>query len=345
MRPITTLLLLSVGWASCPPSATASHPVPPGAIYLRNEDTVLMIDPATGDRTVISSDTVGSGPTMNNIPGLGPFSREQSAIIVENKESLMITNVGSILRVDRRTGDRSLVHSHHVRLRDIALENQDHLVYLNEMSDIVRVSLLGGGTVVVSSSSVGTGEYPFTPCGIEMATDGGILMHTLSGQNIIRVDPVTSERTVLSGYTNGWLPIVGTGPHLYHWNMAVDPNNGRIYSTRKGADLYATHPVSGDRSVLSSSGIVGSGPAFLRLEGLGVAADGTIYVLDRGQEVLFSVDPQTGDRNVVSSFALDVGTGPVLCSPEPHSTDTTFFLTVALDAGDIPSTGATFWVE
>jgi streptogramin lyase len=334
----STIFLLIVGLALTSTTFAGSPiTVPPNAIYLRNETSILQIDPATGNRTVVSSNSVGSGPSIILLPGTFPFPAEQSAIIVEDDLNLLITDRSDVLRVNRRTGDRTLLIDHTNIIGDIALEDSNNLlVFAN--SEIVRYQLDTPTTfTTLASGSVGSGESPFTAWGIEVQPTGGILWHTLSGQNIIRVDPITLNRTVFSGNTSGGPPLVGTGPTTFYWNLTIDQTSGRVYSTPKGTALWATETPSGDRSILSQDGTAGTGPAFTGIEGMGVAADGTIYVLDREAEAIFAVDPANGNRTIVSSMTLAIGTGPQLCNPLPSMfSDSTFFMDVAQDDGDGP---------
>ncbi len=80
-----------------------------------SSNALLEIDPATGDRTVISDDTTGSGPSLN-YGGTGPNRDQISYISYEPDGSLLVTlengvgGASALMRVDPATGDRTLIN-------------------------------------------------------------------------------------------------------------------------------------------------------------------------------------------------------------------------------------------
>ena len=50
---------------------------------------------------------------------------------------------------------------------------------------------------------------------------------------------------------------------------------------------------------------VGSGPAFEFPSGIAVEPDGSLVVIDSGLDAVIRVDPETGDRTIISMMIID----------------------------------------
>jgi sugar lactone lactonase YvrE len=119
------------------------------------------------------------------------------------------------------------------------------------------------------------------------------------------------QRRILLLCLAAGLGLVGSATALEPGDVVISDDSGSVF----GVD-----PASGDRSVLSGcsdrfcGSLLGSGPAFGRPSGIAVEADGMLVVADRQLEVVFRVDPENGDRRVLSGPGA--GTGPALQLPE-----------------------------
>src|SRR5262245_14048372 len=80
----------------------------PGDIVVADAlyDSVYHVDPATGDRTVVSSDSIGAGPSLGQLFGIAV---EPSGTILVTGTADFVT--GWVYRIDPLTGDRSVVTS------------------------------------------------------------------------------------------------------------------------------------------------------------------------------------------------------------------------------------------
>jgi len=128
---------------------------------------------------------------------------------------------------------------------------------------------------------------------------------------LMRVDPVTGMRSVISDFNNAL-----QGPTGFAGNVTAVYCRA-IYATDQASDqhgkLFKVLP-DGTRTLLSDAGNPLQGDAWYTPFGLGIDTDGSILVTDRGQggggihAGLWSVDPISGLRTqIIDSGALNGG--------------------------------------
>lgn len=115
----------------------------PGDIIVSDEDgsdlcgRLVAIDPSTGDRTIVSSETVGSGPCALTKQGFKPL-----LTVDDNGRIFWAGNLGQILYlVDPTSGDRTVVSS-------------------NDFSS----DCIGSGDPFACCTGSGTGDAATPPC-------------------------------------------------------------------------------------------------------------------------------------------------------------------------------------
>jgi DNA-binding beta-propeller fold protein YncE len=153
---------------------------------------------------------------------------------------------------------------------------------------------------------------------------GDLIVADIGRDAVFRVDPITGDRTVLTGMG------VGSGPSLLQVRgMAVD-RWGQIYvtdaeSTRQR--VVRIDPISGTRTLVSGMDR-GTGPNLVAPFALAFDSLGELYLSDisTGLDAIFHIDIGTGDRTIVSSSAI--GTGPVFGNPTTLAFDTSDLLIV-----------------
>ena len=288
--------------------------VSPGDLITVDADVnaVLRVDGVTGDRSVVSSNTVGTGPLFDFPRGISEEASGNFVVVDELRQT--------VFRVNRTTGDRTVITSSLTgsevgsgpvfsNIWDIRVEADGNILVSDIVLDaIFRVDPSTGARTVMSSSTVGTGPNHDHPNDIGLEADGNIVAVEGTLDAVFRVDPVTGDRTVLSSSTVGTGPVFG---NLGGIDVLVDTT---IAVVDEGTDsLVHVDAVTGDRTTIASP-TVGTGP---NLENpLSVAREpaGTYAVVENAlnQNVrvprLLRVDPTTGDRTVVASNT--VGSGP-----------------------------------
>lgn len=235
-----------------------------------------------GDQIVrIDGDTGAATLVSGNGAGTGPELDSPNRVFIDDDGSLLVTTLNRLVfRIDTATGNRAL-------LLDSSDPNDP---FPDSFSGI---GATGDGTVYVTSST--------------------------SDQFIARVDSQggTLQSINAEGVTNGVDDIVPLGG-----------DTALIIDVFRRAIVEVALP-SGDVTIISNVDTqagpndteVGTGPDFGQPpRTLALADDGTIYEGDEanssfglGVSVIFAIDPDTGDRTVVSG--PDTGDGPAIGRP------------------------------
>jgi sugar lactone lactonase YvrE len=208
--------------------------------------------------------------------------------------------------------------------RAVAVEADGRILVLNgnggtaERALLVRVDQDTGARAVVSDfGSDAQGALGVEPRGVAVEADGRIVVIDAqagtSGQGqLVRVDPRTGARTILSNFGSGANP--GSNPTA----VAVE-GSGQILVSDEGHPsttplglLFRVDPQTGVRTVLSdfnTGANTGSEP-----EGVAAEAGGLILVVDKHagpltRGMLFRVDPQNDAREIVSDFGAGANQG------------------------------------
>lgn len=197
------------------------------------------------------------------------------------------------------------------------LHTGDLLVTDPTSQTVYYVDPATGNRSILSSpgpSAVGSGPG-FGPVGIAVAANGQVLVTDPFNDAVLKIDPLTGNRSYVSSFLHG----VGTGNSILRRQSAVGAD-GTIFVTDSGTSpgygngqsVYRIDPLTGNRTVFSSSDLhVGTGPAWSPF-GLSVRPNGDVVVSDPESQAVFLVDHITGKRSILSSsqLAIAVGAGP-----------------------------------
>jgi DNA-binding beta-propeller fold protein YncE len=182
---------------------------------------------------------------------------DQQDIAIESNGQLLVTNGEAVLRVDPNTGDPILVSG----------------------SDSDIGMLRGSGDPLNRATSIAV-------------EPGGTFVVTDSGPKIVRVDPTSGDRHLLSGAERGQgKPFTRLG------GMAVD-RSGRVVVV-DAVQLIGVDATSGDRRVISGAER-GDGPPFITPQDIAVEPSGTLLVIDIELAAILRVEPTTGNRTILS---------------------------------------------
>ena len=344
MQPKPLIWRLVVTLAACALAtwaftASASAQPQPGDILVIDPDVppvstavLFQVDPQTGERTVLHSFGAGS----------------PSAVAVEVDGGILVTDTaagtdpsggtsewGVLYRLspDPVTGElvRTILTDFGVgpntgrHPRAVTVEADGQILVttgipgtVNNRALLVRVDPVTGARAIVSDfGDSSQGGLGIEPRGVAVEAGGAILVIDAQGGTsalgeLFRVDPQTGARTSVSNFGAG--PLNGINPT----SVAVEAN-GQILVTDEGHGslfplglLLRIDPQTGVRTILSDLNIVpntGREP-----EGVAIEANGQILVIDKHagpltRGMLFRVDPQTGDRQIVSDFGAGANQG------------------------------------
>jgi hypothetical protein len=137
---------------------------------------------------------------------------------------------------------------------------------------------------------------------------------------LLRIDPVTGLRTVVSSVTTG------SGPAFVSPVSVSVQANGNLLVVDAGLSaLIGVNAITGNRTIvsgcfdLSCTSMMGSGDSFSNPHDLFIDSSGDALLLDTLLEAVFRVDTTTGDRTIISSLVL--GSGPAFVMPRNIASD------------------------
>jgi outer membrane protein assembly factor BamB len=233
---------------------------------------IFQIDVSTGDRTVISGCIAFIGGNCSSTIGGG------TAIVAPSGMSLG-TN---------------------------AFADSPFYVTDTFTDTLMQIDPTTGFRTAVSSPTIGAGTGFVSPVDVSVRANGNLIVVDEGLVALVEVDPVTGNRTIISSSA------VGTGtafsqPH----DVAIDASGQILVLDTVQDAIFRVDPGTGDRTILSSLG-QGSGPSFVDPQNITLDAVGNILVSDANAHAtlpgaIYSVDPITGNRVIISSDA--VGTG------------------------------------
>jgi len=279
-----------------------------GTIVVTDFQRVIRIDPQTGNRTVITGcvdDTcavpLGSGPVFAN-PQAVAAEPEGTLVVIYNRPSTQ-----AVVRVNPQTGDRTVISG---------------------CVDLGCTDRRGNGARFAGRRS------------IAIAPDGSLAVTDTRRRGVLRIDPDTGDRTVITGCLDGQCAQqAGNGQTLgFPTALTFRPNGAMIVADQSRGDIILVNPNTGDRTAFF--GLRHRGPPFSFPNGIARLDAQTFVVSDADFGALLEVDTRTGDRVKISG-CLDfrcteqIGDGPPLSAPIAISTDSDqglFVVDESLDA-------------
>ncbi|HEY2040949.1 MAG TPA: hypothetical protein VGG95_14860 [Edaphobacter sp.] len=251
------------------------------------------VDPDSGQRTLLTD----FGDTAQGAVGLYPLSVTVApAGLLGLGSTILVLDAyagtngqGALFMVNPSNGQRTL-------LSDFGLSSQGPAGAYPDNVMLLSGGLLGLGTsLVVSDGSAGT-----------------------SGLGaIFTIDPNTGKRTLISDFGNSDQGPVDPDLNSFPNSVAVLPGGllglnpsllvtDSYSGTQEKGTLFKVDPGTGLRTIVSDFGDQSGGPTGVDVDGV-VVANSRILVLDGGAGTdglgaLFTVDPQSGHRTVLSDF-------------------------------------------
>ena len=323
-----------------------------------SQDAVVRLDPATGDRRIVSqAPSRGSGPSL----------RQPRAIAVEADGHLMVvdSSLEGIIRIDAITGQRTLVSGCIIddnfdcvtlvgsgpplnTPRGLAVELDGDFVVVDSRLGIARVTPTAGDRRIVSGCTerdenfdcvapIGEGPFLDDPDRIAVEANGHLVVTDSNLDGIVRVNPHTGNRTLLTGCTarepdfNNCIAFMSSGPPLSAPQGIAVEADGHLVVTDSMA-VVRVDPVTGNRTTVSGCirderlrciAVAGKGPELMSVEDVAVEADGHLVVIDTSLEAAVRIDAATGDRTLIAGCVHDeagncisfVGNGPPFIFP------------------------------
>jgi outer membrane protein assembly factor BamB len=296
--------------------------VPDPSAFGSHRPALFRVDPSTGDRTVFSDFTDATqGPTAISLTGVTIDAGGQIWLVSGQQAHVQVG--GGLFRLDPATGHRVLVSDFRgpgqgpVVGQTFRAVSDGSTVFVSSATtvppgSIYAVDAATGQRVLLSDlGDAAQGPTGHTPFNMVLDAAGDILVADLragpAGRGLImRVDPTTGTRTQVAHFLGQ--PVGANLPH----GLAIEPSGQLLVTTITGGTngrgaLLRIDPATGTGSLVSDFGDPAQGPlGASAARGVVVAEDGSLLVMDEnagGSGLLFSVDPVTGMRTVLSDFS------------------------------------------
>lgn len=257
-------------------------------------DLIFQINIENGNRTIISSDTVGNGSNY----------RLPNGLVAESGSSLLIVDAlnSRIVRTNIKSGDNFEVSGSQVGLgerlqqpRDIALSDNKKTAYVTDLDRkaILSIDLTTGNRQIISSENVGSGEELTQPESIVVNHASNRLFVT-NWSKVIAIDLDTGDRQLLSSFARG----KGAEPGIY-WDLELLGSEGIVVSDVDNEMLVLINTDTGDRSIYTQkSGSYAS--SWVQPEGIAISrSDSAIIVSDPGLGKVVNLDLSNQQTTVI----------------------------------------------
>src|SRR2546428_4691488 len=229
---------------------------------------------------------------------------------------------GLLFSVDPTTGARTIISDFGVGANqgvnpvELAVDGSGQILVVDPGADLLfSVDPTTGARTIISDFGVGSNQVT-GPVDVAIDASGQILIIDLTGGTdakgaLFSVDPTTGARTIISDFG------VGANQGHHPEDLAVDASGqilvvDSVAGTNFRGLLFSVDPTTGARTIISDFG-VGANQGNTPFD-VAVDASVQILVLDPNagpalRGVLFSVDPTTGARTIISDFGVGANRG------------------------------------
>ncbi len=259
-------------------------------------------------------------------------------------------NLSAVFQVDPTTGNRAIFSGSGTGTgtalnspQGIAIESSGTVLTAdNGVGALFQLDPTTGNRSILSGNGVGSGQAFVLPFGVVINSGGQIFVSDAgdaAGDGfIVRIDPTTGARTLISGLGAGSGDLFGNIR-----GIAFGADNALVVSDLANQAIYRVDSVTGARTILSDA-THGTGTDFVAPMGMTVDGAGRILVTDASSGSVFSVDPLTGNRTILSMSGI--GGGPSFAIPSGIVLNSTGQILVA-DSGDssVPALPTVFLVD
>ncbi|MDH5546076.1 MAG: PQQ-binding-like beta-propeller repeat protein [Gammaproteobacteria bacterium] len=289
-----------------------------GRVFLMepNENRILAIDISNGNRSVISSDSRGTGDSLLNMTQIH-FDQATNQIIA-------ILSYGSkIVSINPVNGNRTTVYATVLgtgpafSADELELDKvHNRLVGLDKSQAVMfQVSLSAGERTILSGNGVGDGPEFDDLNDFVVDVDANMAYVTDEDyEAIFKVDLDTGNRSIFSGYDYDTGEYVGEGSSFDRpQDIVLDKTHNRLLVSDSGDDvIFAIDLTNGNRTYVygyidDEDSVPNdyywlSNPTALALD----EEKGLLYVLDDSEKVLeIDLNAETPNAEIVSGYYYD----------------------------------------
>jgi DNA-binding beta-propeller fold protein YncE len=278
-------------------------------VFVLSTGQLIGVDAATGEFTILSDATTGSGPMPAFLVDMALDAASGRALVLDQ-------TTDTLLAIDLDTGARTVISDATtgsgpplLGVTGVALDAQANRALVTTWSwpdaALVAVDLGTGDRTVLSDATTGAGEALDAPRDVALdAAHQRALITSARDGRITAVDLGTGDRAPFSDEATTIGPLLE-----FPTGMAVDAAQGRvlIYDGARHS-LFSVDLQSEARTLLEGA-TIGSGYELRTPFELALDPEARrVLVHDASEAALVAIDPDTGARSVISSAT--VGEGP-----------------------------------
>jgi len=265
---------------------------------LDREVGIILLDPVTGDRQLVSGVSVGLGIS---------FDKPRAMLVQGNDLIVADTGIDALIRVDATTGDRTRIFQAFFEGDPIILSPLD-LIGLPDGKILIAdegwravflIDLASDEYGFVSSVEVGEGINLRVPRAISLSSTGQLLVLDSGHDAVIRVDLLTGDRERISTEAT----LAG-----FAFDIPVDMAvvGEKVFVVDNGASAVFSMPAEGGELALVSDVRQGAGPSLVAPFDV-VIFNEHLLVTDSATNGLVRIDPITGNRQPFQSSGVQRG--------------------------------------
>lgn len=275
----------------------------PGGIFAAADGQVIYIADGDGDRILAVDPVSGERALVSGEDGLAPRLSGVQDLLQSASGELVVANLTDrLIGVDPESGGRRIVSGGPVGTgpllegpRGLVEDAAGILIVADAVgARIVRVDPQTGERTEISGPGVGVGVPFQEPVDVLIEPSGSLLVVDAGRDVVYRVNRSTGDRGILSGAG------IGTGRPFDELTSLAPTSSGAIAVLDAGlATVVLVNPGTGARFLLRPEDA--PGPWLLSPAYVTAAPDGMLLVSDPALEAVFRLDPQAGERSVLSS--------------------------------------------
>lgn len=215
-----------------------------GDVFVMDRDAFSMPAPGAGGLFRIDTDT----GAQNVISMRGEFSAAMGIAIAPNGDVVAANFFGdNLLAVDPVTGTQANLSADGLFAAPIGVvaSGSDFFVTESDNQQVLRIDATTGAQSLISSAG-----FFDTPTGVAVESTGDLVVVSIDGGNLVRVDPLTGMQSLVAGgFTLPFGVAVEADGHL----LVTDHDIGAFGPGR----VIRVDPATGVKTTLSSGGLLG----------------------------------------------------------------------------------------
>jgi hypothetical protein len=192
----------------------------------------------------------------------------------------------------------------------------------------------------VLNANFGLGPAFYEPVSLAVENSGTLIVANDFNKEIIRVDPKTGNRSLISDVNNGSGPLFISPEHV----VVEESGNILVVDDTFPDTVFRIDSISGDRIIISDDN-TGSGDNFFTVIDIDLETGDNLFLLDlnliSNLGSVFRLNTTTGERTIISNE--NIGSGPMLVDPKGITVDSFGRIFVACE--DFDSTAIIYEVD